>query len=160
MLTLAGIVPLAGLLLVSGTARASDTTPQLQQGNKCVYIYSPDNWRATVCAIVNYDDARADTYAQELFTFSVRSGAIAYVDANSMYLTKCNTTMGGCPPTHYTVVNEPGSSGHYISGPWMYVGVPPVQALYYSHVVTPCVFWTNGQIACYDGTLTSYVASG
>ena len=97
----------------------------------CKNVKSSGNWNGTICAIVNLNDATGWTTGQALITYSIRSGTLKIVSAKSLY----------------TNVSTPICCFQFSvrTNPYM------IQAV----VVNPCMSWTNGQRACYIGTLKS-----
>lgn len=130
--------------VVPGTASALHYA-----GQKCVYIYSQNDWRATVCVITNADDALAEQWDQSLVTYSVRSGGISYANAGAIWLYACEGLCARQNPSDTPGKHANGAKSTYLSNPFAFDPDDTVQAV----VVTPCVDWTNGQVACYNGTL-------
>jgi hypothetical protein len=142
---------------ISSTASAprasAHAVPHAQFGKVCKNIRSRNNWAATVCAIRNYDDLRADQFVQGLYTFSIRSGSIKTISATGMYLHRCFAGSSQCDSVQYTNHPRKNASGRtaFLSTGWTFIPGYIFQA----RINTPCVTWTNGQVACYRGVLGS-----
>jgi hypothetical protein len=145
--------PSAPLARAATVAMTDQATPQHQTGDRCVTVKSRNGSRATICAIVNESDVTADTWAQALITFRIRSGHISRVHVKGgLYLRTCD--FGFCSNQNYlqSPVKVPGPvSATFISDGFGRDGGASVQA----RVNTPCVTWQNGQNACYNGVLES-----
>lgn len=147
-------------LAYASSAQASVTPgyraiPQLHEGQVCVKVHSQNNWQGQICAIVNEDDVTADHAAQALITFDINSGTLKEVYVGGgLYLRDC---LGGPP---FTCSNQQYRQSPYkftggqhssLSNNFAWVAGDGVQA----RVNTPCMIWTNGQVACYNGDLRS-----
>jgi hypothetical protein len=129
--------------------------PQLHEGQVCVKVHSQNNWQGQICAIVNEDDVTADHAAQALITFDINSGTLKEVYVGGgLYLRDC---LGGPP---FTCSNQQykqspykftGGQHSFLSNNFAWVDGDGVQA----RVNTPCMIWTNGQVACFNGDLRS-----
>jgi hypothetical protein len=161
MRKLLGIIPalssvfLCALLIPATSAQATPHVPELQSGKVCVNVSSQNNWQGTICAIVNEDDMLYDEFAQALITFSIRSGDIyeVYI-GGGLYLRRCPTPSGSCSNQNYVQSPSkfPGNvQSTFISNNFGYDVYFNVQA----RANTPCIIWTNGQEACYNGDLRS-----
>jgi hypothetical protein len=129
--------------------------PDLHAGSTCVSVSSQNNWRGTICAIINEDDALADDWAQALITFTINSGSIneAYI-VGGLYLRVCPLFGGSCSNQNYVQSPSkiPGDvKSTFISNNFGFDVNYNVQA----RANTPCIAWTNGQEACYNGDLRS-----
>jgi hypothetical protein len=146
-----GLAVCASLAAASPASAATrpGAVPQIQEGKICKTVSSSGNWHGTICAIVNFDDAKGDIPTQALISFSVNSGGIheayavggLYLDVNGStenYRQSPSTYPGGAKSTQ-------------LSTAWNYNQVGQWQAV----VNTPCIKWTNGQKACYNGVLRS-----
>jgi hypothetical protein len=137
----------------SVTSSGQRAIPLLHEGQVCVKVHSQNNWRGQICAIVNEDDAQLDHSAQALITFDINSGTLKEVYVGGgLYLRDCLTG----PP--FTCTNRAyrqsphkftGGKHSFISNAFFWVNGDNVQA----RVNTPCMIWTNGQVACYNGVL-------
>lgn len=128
--------------------------PQAHVGTVCKDVVSSGNWHGTICAIVNQSDAYLDQIAQTLITYSIRSGTIKTVSASDLYSYICQPLCGYKYAERVNpskTVNSGRSS--FLSNDWF--GPAVAQVNMYAVVVKPCVSWTNGQRACYNGTITS-----
>ena len=116
-------------------------------GANCKTIKSPQNWSARICVITNADDMAAEQEDQALVTFTIRSGSLAEISVNKIYLHACEGFCHNQYVKNY-VVKFPSGRSSYISNPFAFDPDDTVQAV----AVNPCVQWTNGQAACWSGT--------
>lgn len=153
----AGTVPGHGTSALPNAPTAS-TTPDLHSGSVCKNVQSAGGWNGTICAVVNLSDASLDRDAQALITYSVRSNGLKTIYADGdLYLRSCSQT----PPfncVNQNVLSYPSKSpggvqSSFISNAFVYEPGAAVQAI----VVFPCIDWSNGQNACYNGTLKSTI---
>jgi hypothetical protein len=133
---------------------ASGPVPQIHEGSVCKAVRSSGGWNATICAMVNENDAQLDYTAQTLITYTIRSGTLGTVDAYSLQSDIgtpicCITWDRVADP--YKNLNSGKSS--FLSNAWY--GPAPSQYRMAGVVTNPCVSWTNGQVACYIGNITS-----
>jgi hypothetical protein len=164
ILALLSLLTVLGLALpVSAGAQPKPrgAVPNLIVGTWCYNVHSRGNWHGTICAMVNYNDLRLDSYAEGLITFKVKSGAISRAYAANIYLQRC--PQGG--PCYNTDTRrnpsiKPNSKSTSLADSFIYVGLPPLQDVITSFSKNPCIHWTNGQLACYKGTIHSGSASG
>jgi hypothetical protein len=153
-----------GTLVYGSSAQASvssGATPRLHEGQICKKVHSQNNWQGQICAIVNESDITADHEAQALITFDINSGALKEVYiGGGLYLRDCeSSTPFTCSNAGY--VQSPnkftGGKHSFLSNPFEFVWGDAVQA----RANTPCMIWTNGQVACYNGDLrTNWVQVG
>ena len=138
----------------SGRYRA---IPLLHEGQVCVKVASQNNWQGQICAIVNEDDVTADHLAQALITFDINSGTLKEVYiGGGLYLRDCQTSPPfSCSNAGYEQSPSKFTGGQhsFLSNPWDYAWGDNVQA----RANTPCMIWTNGQVACYNGDLRSNI---
>jgi len=148
------IVPVLSAMLLYVVFMPPTPAHAMQAGGDCVNVASQNNWQGTICAIVNEDDALDDTYAQALITFSIRSGDISEVYiGGGLYLRRCPSS-GSCSNQNYVQSPNkfPGNvQSTFISNNFGDDFLFNVQA----RANTPCIIWTNGQVACYNGDLRS-----
>lgn len=152
---LSSAVLLSLLFVFPVSAKATAPARAVHAGTHCVGVSSQNNWKGTICAIVNQDDAALDFDDQALITFSINSGYISEVNADGgLYLRVCRDD-GTC------------FTQDYVQSPYKYPG--NVQSAFLSNsfafdskylkaqarVNTPCILWANGQFACYNGVLKS-----
>jgi hypothetical protein len=160
--SLLAISALAAPAYASAAARASATprtsvVPQIIGGKTCKNVHSQSNWQGQICIQINWDDAVGDTQVQALVTYSIRSGTLreVYV-AGGLYLRNCGV-MSSCWNRAYTQSPYKFTSGRssFISTRWVsydpYYAQPSEQA----RASTPCIIWTNNQVACYNGHMKS-----
>lgn len=138
----------------SATSIGASDVPQMHTGSVCKNVKSSGNWNGTICAIVNLNDATLWTTGQALITYSIRSGTLKSVSAKSLYT---NIWTPICC-IKYAVRTNPSKTvnsgkSSFLSNDWY--GPAPSQDLIQAVVVDPCISWTNGQRACYNGTLKS-----
>jgi hypothetical protein len=128
--------------------------PQIHVGSVCKGVTSSGNWHGTICAMVNQNDAQLDMTAQTLITFSIRSGTLGTISAYRLYSYICQPLCGykyDERSNPYKNLNKGQSS--FLSNGW--IGPVPSQFNMYAYVINPCISWTNGQVACYNGTIRS-----
>jgi hypothetical protein len=161
LLTVAGLALPASASAQSASPRTSAAVPDLHDGIACYAVHSQRNWRGTICAMVNYNDLRLDSFAQGLITFSVRSGKIKRAYATNIYLQRCDDE-GFCSYTdnRKNPSVRPNAKSTSLADSFIYVGLPPVQDALTSFSRHPCIRWTNGQLACYNGLMRSGTALG
>jgi hypothetical protein len=131
-------------------ARAAIATPGLHYaGQNCKTIHSQKNYTARICVITNADDALADQYDQALVTYTIKSGGIRKDTLKEIYLHACE---GYCynqnVRKNVSAGVKGGKKSAYISNSFALDPDDTVQAV----AVDPCVYWTNGQSACWPGT--------
>jgi len=148
---------LCALLMPTAPAQAMPQAPSVPEGhvgNHCVGVVSQNNWHGTICSIVNENDARDDDWTQALITFSIRSGSISEVYiGGGLYIRRCARS-GNCSNQNYrqSPTKRPGGGKQtFISNKFGYAFQYHVQA----RANTPCIIWTNGQVACHNGVLKS-----
>jgi hypothetical protein len=139
---------------VPATSIGAPDVPQMHTASVCKNVKSSGNWNGTICAIVNQDDATLWTTAQALITYSIKSGTLKSVSAKSLY---SNIWTPICC-FKYAVRTNPSKTvnsgkSSFLSNAWY--GPGPTQYMIQAVVVNPCISWTNGQRACYNGTLKS-----
>jgi hypothetical protein len=138
----------------SATSIGALDVPQMHTASVCKNVKSSGNWNGTICAIVNLDDATGWTTGQALITYSIKSGTLKIVSAKSLYT---NVSTPICC-FQYSVRTNPSKNvgsgrSSFLSNDWY--GPASSQYMIQAVVVNPCMSWTNGQRACYIGTLKS-----
>jgi len=130
----------------------SNPIPQSHEGAVCEAVRSAGGWNATICAMTNTNDAQLGFTAQTLITYTIRSGTLAWVSASNVHSQICTPICGITfnPLTNPAKIVNAGKSS-FLSNTWY--GPAPTQYLLAGVVVNPCVSWTNGQLACYVGTI-------
>lgn len=118
-------------------------------GQKCVTISSQNNWKATICAITNADDQTAEQSSQALITYTIKSGSLSEIEASGIWIWACLTSCLRQHPIYSTYKLLNGGTTSFLSNPFTSDFNDTVQAV----VNKPCVFWTNGQVACYNGSI-------
>jgi hypothetical protein len=141
----------------AGAATSAGSVPQIHTGSVCKGVVSQGGWHATICAIVNQNDAQLDTTAQALITYTIRSGTLNTVSATRIYSEICSPFCGFA----FGVRNNPNKTLNTGKSSFLsnaYYGPSSSQVEMAAVVVSPCVSWTNGQVACYNGTITSILS--
>jgi hypothetical protein len=138
----------------SATSIGTVNVPQMHTGSVCKNVTSSGNWNGTICAIVNLNDATLWTTGQALVTYSIRSGTLKSVSAKSLY-TNIRTPICCFTFDVRTNPSKTVNSGRSSFLSNAFYGPAPSQYMIQAVVVDPCISWTNGQRACYNGTLKS-----
>jgi hypothetical protein len=132
----------------AATAAVVKAKPDLHYaGANCKTIHSQQNWTATICVMTNADDMRADQLDQALVTYTIKAGGLAEVTVKTIYLHACEGYCYNQNPRSNVRTRASGRSA-YISNNFAFDPDDTVQAV----AVDPCVYWSNGQSACWPGT--------
>ena len=144
----------AGGTHASAASIGAIDVPQMHAGSVCKNVKSSGNWNGTICAIVNLSDATLWTTGQALITYSIRSGTLKRVWATSLY----TNVMTPICCFKFDVRTNPSKTVNSGKSSFLsneFYGPAPSQYMIQAVAVDPCVSWTNGQSACYNGTLKS-----
>jgi hypothetical protein len=129
---------------------ASATVPQLHHGSNCKTVHSSvKNRTATICALINTNDAVGDLLWQGMVTFHVNSGKLKKVHVNRLFF-----VVDGAVAEAINFRNKPASGTNaFISTKWYDVfhkmGIAQAQSY------KDCIYWTDGGVACWNGQLNS-----
>jgi len=164
------LLPVAALLVaaVPGHAYAAPRTsaapkavaaPQLipRGSATCKNVRSQGNWKAQICISPNWDDAVGWLLVQARVSYKINSGKLAEVYvAGGLYLRDCSP-FGSCSNVGYKQSPYRFTSGKSssIGSKWVHYNPYYAQDTVQARVNTPCIVWTNHQVACYYGVMKS-----
>jgi hypothetical protein len=138
----------ASPVAAASAASAAKVKPDLHYaGQNCATIHSKKNFAARICVITNADDLTADQDDQALVTYTIKSGGLAKVTVQKIYLHACEGFCTNQNPRSNVSKKASGKTA-FISNNFAFDPDDTVQAV----AVNPCVHWSNGQSACWAGT--------
>jgi hypothetical protein len=141
----------------TGATPSAPAVPTIILGKECQTVHSQNNWIGHICVMANYDDANGDLSVEALVSYSINSGSLREVYVGSgLYLRNCD--IGGyCWNRGYESSPYKFTSGTSSSISTAWLGYNPyyAQSTEQAFVNTPCMIWTNGQVACYNGVMAS-----